>query len=126
MQKFARGVLDKELSEKVKVEDPHENFLDFRFLLTEGSESLAVKLHGSKASLESASSAVVLAEFNYARAQLNGEGELFDEFMKTRKLALQENSSKETEHLERRADAIEANLYVCKHCPIWVRARCSI
>ena len=109
--KFRRGVLDKQIAEKVKAMDKDVELKTFSFLLTE-TDTIEVLVSRSNQvdTISAASQAIVNAEFNFAKAQLEVEGRTFDEFMKRNIAAVQLNEERRVSHLEDRHLTVEAEV----------------
>jgi len=64
---------------------------DFNFLMTEvDNVALLSENTSSATSISAASAAIVTAEFNYAKAQLDNEGRIWDMHLKSFKTAIQD------------------------------------
>ena len=84
--------MDKQLAEKVKVMDKAAQLGDFTFLMTEMDHVVVlVERATAESSISAASATIVTAEFNYAKAQLETEGKIFDGFLKSFKSTTQDS-----------------------------------
>ena len=106
--KFHRGVLDKPISEKVKLMDKNVDFKTLSLLLNEtDTVEVLVQRSAQVDTIATASQAIVVAEYNYATAQLDTEGRTFDDYLRSNQTALKVNEDKRITHLEDREATFE-------------------